>query len=118
MPFELGLAVAREKLVDHSHSWYVFESVHRRVDKSLSDLAGTDAFIHGGTVPGVLAQISNVFVREERQPTIDQMHAVYRYIRRELPSILRASGAQSIFDGARPFKDTCVAALSSAPGSG
>lgn len=111
MPFELGLAVAREKLIDPQHSWYVFETMPRRTEKSLSDIAGTDIYIHGGTVKGLFRQLSNAFIRQERQPTVIQMHSVYRYIRRELRAILRTSGANSIFDGARPFRDVCLAAI-------
>lgn len=116
MPFELGLAVAMERLVAPSHSWYVFETLNRRTEKSLSDLAGTDVYIHGGTVGGVLSQLANAFIREERQPTILQMQSVYRYIRRELPAILKTSGARSVFDGARSFRDTCMAAILKAQG--
>jgi hypothetical protein len=36
MPFELGLAIAREKLVDPRHAWFVFESVHRRAESHLA----------------------------------------------------------------------------------
>jgi hypothetical protein len=110
MPFELGLAVARDRQSGGGHSWYVFEAVNRRAEKSLSDLAGTDVYIHGGTLRGVLRELSNAFIREERQPSLARMYSVYRYVRNELPSILRASGSQSIFDGARPFRDVCLVA--------
>jgi hypothetical protein len=110
MPFELGVTVAREKLVDRKHQWYVFETVNRGAEKSLSDIAGTDVYVHGGTIQGVLRQLSNAFIRQERQPTLAQMMAVYRYVRAELPSILKASGAESVFDGARTFRDVYVAA--------
>ena len=112
MPFELGLAIAREKLVDPTQAWLVFESVNRRAEKSLSDIAGTDVYIHGGTIRGVLRQLSNAFIRQELQPTLAQMLAVYRHVRAELPSILKASGAKSVFDGARPFHDVYMAATS------
>jgi len=36
--------------------------------------------------------------------------SVYRYLKGELPALLRASGASSVFDGARPFRDVYVAA--------
>ncbi|MBZ5521843.1 MAG: hypothetical protein LAP21_06345 [Acidobacteriia bacterium] len=110
MPFELGLAIARDKLSAGEHSWYVFEAMNRRAEKSLSDISGTDVYIHGGTVRGVLRQLSNAFIREERQPSLEEMYGVYRYVRKELASILRASGSESIFDGARPFRDVCLAA--------
>jgi hypothetical protein len=61
MPFELGLAVAWAQ--GHpQHKWFVFESVKRRLSKSLSDLDGTDPYIHGGTVRGVLREVCNAFV--------------------------------------------------------
>jgi hypothetical protein len=115
MPFELGLAVALEKMVDPGHSWYVFEAVNGRAEKSLSDL-GTDVYIHGETVRGVMSQLSNAFIRQKRQPTVPQMISVYRYIRRELRTILATSGARSIFDGARAFRDVSVAAILKAEG--
>jgi hypothetical protein len=116
MPFELGLVVAMTKLVDRRHAWYAFEAIPRRAEKSLSDLAGTDIYLHGGTVRGVLRQVSNAFIRQRRQPAVDEMASVYRYIRRELRTILKTSGARSIFDGARPFRDVCMAAILRARG--
>ena len=41
MPFELGLAVAKAHKV-RNHRWFVFESESHRINKSLSDLGGTD----------------------------------------------------------------------------
>jgi hypothetical protein len=110
MPFELGLAVTWQKLRPRQHLWYVFEAERYRTDRTLSDIAGTDVYIHRGTIDGVLRQVSNAFVREHRQPTFDQMMRVYRMTRRALPAILRASGSHSIFDGARPFRDVCLCA--------
>ena len=54
MPFELGLAVAWDKLNAGQHVWFVLEAKSRRVHKSLSDLGGTDAYIHGGTKGAVV----------------------------------------------------------------
>src|SRR5208283_4239741 len=52
MPFELGLLVGWEKTKRPRHTWVVFESVKRRLPKSLSDLDGTDPLIHDGTARG------------------------------------------------------------------
>jgi hypothetical protein len=41
-------------------------SVHEQ--KSLSDLDGSDANIHGGTVEGVMRELCNAFVRRGPQP--------------------------------------------------
>ncbi len=35
------------------HVWFVCESRNYRLAKSLSDLNGTDPFIHDGTVEGI-----------------------------------------------------------------
>lgn len=110
MPFELGLTVSWQKLGDRDHLWFVFEEKQHRISKSLSDLSGTDPYIHGGTILGVFHQLCNAFEGEKERPSITQMMAVYRYIRSELPALLRASGASSIFDGARPFRDVYLAA--------
>lgn len=60
MPFELGMSVAKTKRGRHSkQNWLVFETVAHRMEKSLSDLQGTDAKIHGGRIEGVFAELCN-----------------------------------------------------------
>jgi len=106
MPFELGLAVAYQQS-GTEHTWFVFEEVARRLSKSLSDLDGSDVYLHQGTPNGVLAELSNAFVRSDRQPTIDQMRAIHRDLRRAKPVILHDAGAKTLF-AARPFRDLCT----------
>jgi hypothetical protein len=114
MPFELGLAVSKQKsLKSKPHDWYVCESENFRLMKSLSDLNGTDPFIHNGTVNGVFRELCNMFRRPVRQPTVRQMRAIYRDLRKNLPVILRGAGSQTVFN-ARVFKDLCVFAGTSA----
>jgi hypothetical protein len=110
MPFELGLAVAWAQ-ANPGHKWFVFESLRWRLSKSLSDLDGTDPYIHGGTVSGVMREICNAFVSPVRQPTVPQMAKMYRELRRDCPRILKNAGAQSLFT-ARVFSDLCLAAAS------
>jgi hypothetical protein len=38
-------------------------------------------------------------------PSVSEMIAVYRYLKSEMATILKASRARSIFDGARAFRD-------------
>ena len=106
MPFELGLAVAHQQS-GGAHTWFVFEEVAHRLSKSLSDLDGSDVYLHQGTPNGVLAELSNAFVRSDRQPNIDQMRAIYRELRKAKPIILHDAGAKTVF-AARPFKDLCT----------
>jgi len=103
MPFELGLAVAHQK-AGGTHTWFVFEQVAHRLSKSLSDLDGSEVYLHHGKPNGVLAELGNAFIRSGRQPTLDQMRAIYRGLRRAKPTILHESGAKTLF-AARPFKD-------------
>ena len=107
MPFELGLAVAWARANRH-HKWLVFETVKRRLAKSISDLDGTDPYIHDGTVRGVMREVCNAFV-SPNQPTVPQMMKMYRGLRRGVPKILHNAGAKSLFT-ARAFSDLCLAA--------
>jgi hypothetical protein len=106
MPFELGLAVAWEKLNPADHTWFVFEAKVFRVLKSLSDLNGTDPRIHGNQPVGIMRELSNAFVRQRNRPTVPQMMSAYRAVCRELTRIIEDAGAESLFE-ARAFRDLC-----------
>jgi len=109
MPFELGLALGWATWGDSSHTWFVFEAKKHRVQKSLSDLGGTDVHIHDGNRQGVFRELGNALVREPEQPTIEQMEAIYQRIRQALPKIMEKSGARSPFE-ARVFRELAVLA--------
>jgi hypothetical protein len=114
MAFELGLSVAYARSSRKSkHEWFVCESVNFRLSKSLSDLNGTDPYIHGGTVGGVFAQLQNMFVRVNRKPSIQQMWLIYREMSRELPVIVHQAGSASLYS-ARVFRDLSFVAARSA----
>lgn len=99
MPFELGLAVAWAALRrPGTHTWFLFESQDRRLEKSLSDLRGTDANIHGGTVMGVFRELGNAFVQTRHQPTVGQMRAIYRDLSLSARRIVRDTGARTLFE--------------------
>jgi hypothetical protein len=106
MPFELGLSVAWQML-GNEHTWFVCEAVNRRLQKSLSDLDGTDVYVHDGKIRGLFRELCNAFVRASRQPSVQQMEAIYRDLRKNLPVILRRAGTTSPFN-ARVFRDLCV----------
>jgi hypothetical protein len=108
MPFELGLAVAQDA-GDRRQSWYVCETVPYRINKSLSDLNGTDVRIHGGSVRGVFGALCEIFVRKTRQPSVQEMYRIYRVLRRNLPTILSQAGARDPYS-ARVFRDLIFAA--------
>ncbi len=89
---------------------FCVESKVRRVQKSLSDLDGTDPNIHDGTVEGVMREICNAFVRTRAaRPNVPEMMRTYRGLSRKLNAITAAAGARDVFE-ARVFDDLCFAA--------
>ncbi|HEV2989889.1 MAG TPA: hypothetical protein VG759_15705 [Candidatus Angelobacter sp.] len=107
MPFELGLAVAFHWRQNTKHTWFVLETERWRIQKSLSDLNGTDVYIHGGTPEGVFRELTTAFVRVTRQPTVKQMQTLYEKVTSALPKLLVAAGTDDPFQ-ARVFKDISV----------
>lgn len=116
MPCELGLTITWQKLNPSRHTWFIFESRNRRLQKSLSDLNGTDPNIHNATVDGVMRELCNAFVRRNAQPGVPEMMRTYRRVVRLLDGVLRTAGAASIFE-ARVFSDLCFVARADASGS-
>jgi hypothetical protein len=106
MRFELGLTIGMRNA---NHSWIVCESVRRRINKSLSDLDGTDVYIHGGTVRGVFRELAKSFVRVDRQPSVIHMMQIYRVLRSGFKETLKNAGAKDPFN-ARVFRDLSVLA--------
>ncbi len=97
MPFELGLAVARASEI--RHQWFVFEAIEHRLNKSLSDIDGTDPQIHKGHPEGVLRGLSNVLGRSAMRPRHDDLMAIYRELKRGALGIKRQRGG-SLFEAA------------------
>ena len=105
MPFELGLTVAWAKLYPNQHTWFVCETERYRVDRSLSDLGGTDPNIHDGTIAGVMRELCNAFVRTGgSRPTVPQMLRTDNVITRAKRAILTDAGTENLFE-ARVFED-------------
>lgn len=109
MPFELGLVVAWDKLHPGEHVWFVLEAKARRLLKSLSDLAGTDAYVHGGRPRGLFRELCNALVRTERQPTVEEITTIYRGLAAALPAIKKRAAARSVFE-AHVFTELVVTA--------
>lgn len=113
MPFELGLAVALEKTQRQRHEWFVFETKGHRVWKSLSDLGGTDEYLHAGSPQGLLRALTNALVRRRRQPTLEELEEVYKDLKAFAALLRRRLRRASLFE-ARPFRELVVAARRSA----
>lgn len=113
IPFELGLAVAIARLRRGGHQWFIFEAQPHRAWKSLSDLAGTDEYLHAGTPHGVLRALANALVRRPRQPTTAELDDIYRDVRLFAVEFKRRSRQGSLFE-ARAFRELSVIARRSA----
>jgi hypothetical protein len=61
-------------------------------------LDGTDPYIHDARPKGVFRELGNALVRNQDQPTVPQMAAVYRSIRAASPLVMKNAGAKSLFE--------------------
>jgi hypothetical protein len=114
MAFETGLAVALNWKNKRAHRWVLFDGEAQRLDRSLSDLRGHDAYIHRGTTEGLFGALTSAF-RRPAGPSlrIGHMRAVQGNITRKLSTILRETGTTSVFE-ASAFRETVVLAQQSA----
>lgn len=111
MPFELGLAVAWCSVAGRGvQEWFLFESKPHRLSKSLSDLNGTDRYIHNGEPEGVLRELTNALVRERDSPSLVELKAIYNEVRRAASRLKRTLGGASLFE-ARAFRELVVLAI-------
>ena len=105
MPLELGMTIAWADLNPDLHTWFVFESEPYRIQKSTSDLNGTDPSIHFGTAEGVLSELRNAFWRDGAPP-VAKMLEVYRLVEIRIDSILNRNGTRSLF-AQSVFRELC-----------
>ena len=97
MAFELGLVVALDHARPGSHTWFACAARRSALNRSLSDLAGTDAYFHGGRPAGLFRELGSAFVRGPRKATVQEMNRVFAALRKSLPGIKRRTGARSPF---------------------
>ena len=105
MPLELGMTITWQILNPDQHAWFVCESENRRIQRSASDLNGTDPYIHDGTVEGVFRELRNAF-RRDGSPSVPRMLNVYRLVDSRLDSIFKENGTNNPFDRS-VFLDLC-----------
>ena len=79
------------------HTWFVWESEPYRLQRSASDLNGTDPNLHSGTPEGVLKELRNAFQRD-RAPTVQSMLDMYRFIRNSFGAILSRNGTNNPYE--------------------
>jgi hypothetical protein len=112
MPLELGLTISWAKLHPRRHSWFLWESTPRRIQKSMSDLDGTDPYIHSGKVEGILSELRNAFVFRDAPPVTKMLDA-YRVVESKTGKILADAGTRNLYS-ASVFKELSYVALDAA----
>lgn len=105
MPLELGMTITWESLNPGLHTWFVFESVPHRLQKSLSDLNGTDPNIHFGTPGGVLTELRSALWRDGT-PSAPRMLDVFRFVQGCVDPILAKNGTRDVF-ALSVFRELC-----------
>ena len=105
MPLELGLTITWEKLHPRRHTWFLWESTPRRIQKSMSDLDGTDAYIHSGTPEGVMSELRNAFLGGNA-PSVSKMLEAFRLVENNMEPILAKAGTRNLY-AASVFKELC-----------
>lgn len=83
MPFELGIAVAVALAEEgaKAHQFRIFEAKPYRLQQSLSDVLGHDAYIHRGCADGVLEALLDVFTDLPQVPDLSEMRRLCRDLR-------------------------------------
>ena len=84
------------------HTWFVFAG-DRGIQAALSDLLGSDPYIHDGD-SGDFPRSLQCLGASNRRPSVQQMERVLRGLKKALPGIMRDAGAKSAFT-ARVFDE-------------
>lgn len=105
MPLELGMTITWANLNPDHHDWFVWESEPYRIQRSTSDLNGSDPYIHNGKPEGVLRELCNAF-RRGHSPSVPEMLTAHRLVESALNSILKSNGTSNPYDRS-VFMDLC-----------
>ena len=97
MPLELGMTITWADLHPTRHTWFVCETERYRLQRSVSDLNGTVAYIHDGNPEGVLRELCNAF-RRDRTPSVPRMIEALRFVENCIEPILRRNGTRNPYD--------------------
>jgi hypothetical protein len=107
MPFVVGLAVATTRWRP-AHQWFLLEAHPLRVQRTLCDLGGTDAYIHGDAPRRLLVALIDALVRAAKQSTLAELFRVFQLLSVEARGI---RGKYGTLFGARAFRDLVVVAV-------
>jgi hypothetical protein len=98
MPFELGLAIGLKQEDKARRNLFVFETRPYRLQKSLSDLNGTDPLIHGHKPGGILTQLASAFAHRRRTVPAAALNRTYEVLWRNALELRRIHHAETVFE--------------------
>jgi hypothetical protein len=107
MPLELGMTITWADLNPDRHTWFVFESEPHRIQRSTSDLNGTDAYIHGGTPEEIFRELRNGFWREGA-PSVAAMVDTHRIVESSLKELIIPKAGASNMYASGVFRELCL----------
>jgi hypothetical protein len=105
MPLELGMTITWAEMRPKHHTWFVLESEPFRLQRSTSDLNGTDPHVHGGTSPGILRELRNAFLWDNA-PAVQEMLDMHQFVENNLGAVLQRNGTKNPYDRS-VFKELC-----------
>jgi hypothetical protein len=102
MPFELGLAFGLAARRGR-HRLYVLETERGRLEETLGDLRGTEAYVHRGRPELAASCVLDVLGSSRRDPPPREVHLLTEALGRVASELKRAYGRDVIFFPA-PFR--------------
>lgn len=101
MAFEAGLAsaLALMRVPREPHERFALEAQAYRLQRTCSDLNGTDPAIHGGTSEGMLHAVRNLFGRHEPTP-IEHLRTIANALEKAARSIKTGGDPAGLWTGA------------------
>jgi hypothetical protein len=96
MPFELGLACSLKVSNPAAYEVLVLESVHYRLDRTLSDYKGRDPLIHHGTSDGMVTCLLDTF-QTDISDAASEFRSAARLLRRSAAVLKRDLRTGSVF---------------------
>ena len=79
------------------HRFTILEEEKYRLQRTLSDVNGIDPCIHNGTVRGMISCILSQMRRSGRNPTVEEVSAIYRLLRKAAAKLKKDYSRQTIF---------------------
>ncbi|MFP5286994.1 MAG: hypothetical protein ACLGI9_14730 [Thermoanaerobaculia bacterium] len=96
MPFELGLACALS-VYKGNHAFVLLEKEPYRLDRTLSDLKGRDALIHGGRPEGIINCLLDLLGSTSKNPKPEEIRVLWKQLWRYACDLKVQYGRNTLF---------------------